>query len=78
LLESGNEEESGGPGPGSEGPIPGEHWPALESIDYVTKLIVLILLLLSLPWLLGRIFTNPAGAPGTSAAFAAAAVPKAA
>ncbi|HWW67812.1 MAG TPA: hypothetical protein VNY83_07480 [Solirubrobacterales bacterium] len=51
--------DKGGPGPGSESPLPGEHWPALESIDYVSKLIILIVLLLALPWLISKLLTAP-------------------
>jgi hypothetical protein len=79
LLEQTDQgEPESGPGPGKEGPVPGDHWPALETIDYVTKLIVLILLILGLPWLLGRVFTNPAATPEHATAFAGGAVPKAA
>jgi flagellar biogenesis protein FliO len=75
LLE---QTDQGEPAGSSENPIPGEHWPDLHTIDYVTKLLVLILLILGLPWLLGRVFTNPTATPEHAAAFAGGAVPKAA
>jgi hypothetical protein len=45
--------------PRSDGPIPGEHWPALQTIEYISKLIILIILLLALPWVLSRLLTDP-------------------
>jgi len=53
LLESA---DKGGLGPGK---IPGEGWPSIETIDYVSKFIVLIVLLLALPWLIGKLVTSP-------------------
>lgn len=32
----------------------GEGWPAIESLDYAIKLITLLVLVLALPWILGR------------------------
>lgn len=40
-------------------PFPGEHWPDLHAVEYTTKLIVLIVLLLALPWLISKLLTNP-------------------
>jgi hypothetical protein len=53
--------EEGGdpPGPGNETDVPGSGWPKLETIEYLTKLILLVLLLLGLPWLLGKLVTDP-------------------
>lgn len=58
LLEPADQGELG---PGSEGPFPGEHWPKIETIDYVSKLIILLLLLLALPWLVDRLLAHPSG-----------------
>jgi hypothetical protein len=55
LLES----AKGEPGPGNESPLPGDGWPQLEAIEYVTKLALLLLLLLALPWLIGKLLTSP-------------------
>jgi hypothetical protein len=38
---------------------PGEGWPKLETVDYFNKLITLIILLLALPWLLGKLLSDP-------------------
>ncbi len=43
---------------GSNFPLPG--WPAPTTVDYLTKLIVLGLLLLALPYLIGKLLTSPA------------------
>jgi hypothetical protein len=59
--------ENGEPGPGKEDPFPGEHWPKLETIDYVSKLIGLILLLLALPWLVDKLLSHPSELPRHSA-----------
>lgn len=61
--------DSGEPGPGSE-PFPSAHWPKIETIDYLSKLIVLIVLLLALPWLIGKLLTNPGEVTGHSAGLA--------
>ena len=34
-------------------------WPALGTIEYFTKLIVLALLVLALPYLIGKLLTSP-------------------
>lgn len=65
LLEP---EEKGEPGPGSEGTFPNEHWPKLETIDYTSKLITLMILLLALPWLLERLLSHPSQLPHHAAA----------
>jgi len=62
LLKPGGEAEGDAP-VDDNGPLPGEGWPRLESIDYVNKLILLIVLLLALPWLIGRLLTHPAQVP---------------
>ena len=49
----------GGSGEAGLGHPPGEGWPAIETIDYVTKFIVLLVLLLALPWLIGKLVTAP-------------------
>ena len=57
LVDAGNGEAGG------EEPFPGEHWPRLETIDYISKLIVLLILLLALPWLIQRLLTHPGQVP---------------
>jgi hypothetical protein len=52
-------EGGAGPGPSGEGPIPGPGWPAPQTVDYLTKLIVLGLLLLAIPWLLAKLIQSP-------------------
>ncbi|HET6570408.1 MAG TPA: hypothetical protein VFG58_02855 [Solirubrobacterales bacterium] len=42
-----------------EEPAPGEHWPRYETVDYISKLLMLIILLLALPWLFQRLLTHP-------------------
>jgi hypothetical protein len=59
LHELAGGEDSDAPGPGAEGPLPGDHWPKLETVEYVSKLIVLVLLLLALPWLVDRLIAHP-------------------
>jgi len=39
--------------------IPGPGWPPLQTIEYVTKLIVLVLLLLAVPWVLAKLIESP-------------------
>jgi hypothetical protein len=51
--------DAGKGAPASTAGLPGEGWPAIETLDYTTKLITLIVLLLALPWLLGKVFTHP-------------------
>lgn len=43
--------------PASHFPLPG--WPALPTVEYFTKIIVLGLLLLALPYLIGAVLTRP-------------------
>ncbi|HET7120307.1 MAG TPA: hypothetical protein VFI17_03525 [Solirubrobacterales bacterium] len=43
--------------PASHFPLPG--WPAASTVDYLTKLILLGLLLLALPYLIGKALTSP-------------------
>lgn len=59
-----------GPGPHNEKPLPGEGWPKLETVDYVSKLIVLLILLLALPWLIVKLLSNPGELSGHSAGLA--------
>lgn len=40
-------------------PFPREGWPSMGTVEYVTKLILLGLLLLALPYLLGRLVFHP-------------------
>jgi hypothetical protein len=70
LLEPAD--SGGGLGPGNEGPFPGEGWPKLETIDYASKLIVLVLLLLALPWLVSKLLTHPGELPRHSASLVGA------
>jgi hypothetical protein len=39
--------------------FPLDGWPAAGTVDYLTKLIVLALLLLALPYLVGKLLTSP-------------------
>ena len=39
--------------------LPGEGWPSLETVDYLVKLITLVVLLLALPWVFGKLLTEP-------------------
>lgn len=68
LLEPAD--SGGGLGPGNEGPFPGEGWPKLETLDYASKLIVFVILLLALPWLIAKLLTNPGEVSGHSAGLA--------
>jgi hypothetical protein len=43
--------------PASHFPLPG--WPAASTVEYLTKLILLGLLLLALPYLIGKALTSP-------------------
>lgn len=51
--------ETGGGDQGGWAPPPG--WPASEQIRYWRDLISLALITLALPWVLVRLFTDPAG-----------------
>jgi len=46
----------------SSSKLPGEGWPDLHTVEYLTKLIVLGLLLLALPWLLAKVVSSPGDA----------------
>lgn len=46
------------PAPVSHFPLPG--WPAASTVEYLTKIIILGLLLLALPYLIGKLLTSPA------------------
>jgi hypothetical protein len=60
LLGKGEDGDGpGAPGPEHEGPFPGPHWPDLHTVEYLSKLIILIVLLLALPWLVGKLLTDP-------------------
>jgi hypothetical protein len=50
------------PGGAPRNDFPAEGWPSIEKIDYLSKLITLMLLLLALPWLIEKLFTHPAEA----------------
>jgi hypothetical protein len=56
LLEPGQGEP---PTSSGKGPMPGEGWPKFETVDYANKLIMLMILLLALPWLLGKLISDP-------------------
>ncbi|MDX6609033.1 MAG: hypothetical protein QOF85_958 [Solirubrobacterales bacterium] len=62
--------EDGEPGAEDESSFPNEHWPKLETVDYVNKLIVLIILLLALPWLFGKLLSHPSQVSHHAAAMA--------
>lgn len=68
LLEPEQGEPSGG-----KGPMPGEGWPKLETVDYANKLIMLVILLLALPWLLGKLISDPGNMSRHAARMAAGA-----
>jgi hypothetical protein len=72
LLEPAQDHDDAGAG---AAPFPGPSWPKLEHIDYMSKLITLILLLLALPWLLDRLLTKPGEVPAHSAHLAGAPSP---
>lgn len=59
LLEHGDGGSGGGLGPDLEGAIPGTGWPAAETIDYLYKLLGLLVLVLALPWLFERLLASP-------------------
>lgn len=67
----GTEPEEGAPSTSttSTGPLPGEGWPKLESVDYCIKLITLIVLLLALPWLIGKLLAEPGKASRHAGSF---------
>jgi hypothetical protein len=46
-------------GASSSSSFPLEGWPAASTVEYLTKLIVLGLLLLALPYLIGKLLTRP-------------------
>lgn len=43
--------------PGSRFPLPG--WPSQQTVEYLTKLIFLALILLALPYLIGSLLRHP-------------------
>lgn len=47
--------------------FPLEGWPAMPTVEYLTKLILLGLLLLALPYLVGRLLLNPSDVLSASA-----------
>lgn len=61
LPEHGSVEAGGAsrPSPSNEGPFPGESWPSLHAVEYASKLIVLLILILALPWIFKHMLTNP-------------------
>lgn len=61
--------------PVSHFPLPG--WPAQGTVEYLTKLIVLGLLLLALPYLIGSLLTRPSDVLEGRAAAAIASKPPA-
>lgn len=52
-------EPAGGEPRLNEHGLPGQGWPKLATIDYINKLIMLIVLLLALPWILGKLLSDP-------------------
>jgi hypothetical protein len=52
-------EASRSPGRASRG-FPPASWPTVGQLDYTQKLITALLLVLALPWLVGKLLTNPA------------------
>lgn len=56
-LPSSNGDEPVAAPPVSHFPLPG--WPAQPTVEYLTKLIALGLLLLAVPYLLGRLLLSP-------------------
>lgn len=44
--------------------FPPEGWPSKAQVDYTTALIFLGLLLLALPWIMGKLLTDPEGVIG--------------
>lgn len=71
LLEPAEDEGGGGPAAGAaEASIPGAGWPRAETVDYLSKLIGLVVLILALPWLFERMLAHPSNASRDSAAVA--------
>jgi hypothetical protein len=66
---AGPEGETPSTSPTSTGPLPGNGWPKLESVDYCIKLITLIVLLLALPWLVAKLVSEPGRASRHAGAF---------
>lgn len=64
LLGGSATDDTAGPSapPVSHFPLPG--WPAPATVEYLTKLIVLALILLALPYLIGRLVLSPGQAMG--------------
>lgn len=62
--------------PASHFPLPG--WPAQSTVEYLTKLILLALLLLAIPYILGNLILRPVETLAASAEGAFQAVPLAA
>ena len=46
-------------GSSDDSPLPGEGWPSITTVEYMTKLITLCLILLAVPWLLGQLLSSP-------------------
>lgn len=55
--------------------FPGESWPQLQTIEYISKLILLVLLLLGLPWLFAVLLSHPSRLSAHAAAMGPAPVP---
>lgn len=51
--------DGGGQGPAVPDVFPGEGWPSPETMEYATKLILLILLILALPHLVVKLLKGP-------------------
>lgn len=47
--------------------LPGEGWPSLPTVEYLTKLITLGLILLAIPWLLEQLVASPGRGAGKAA-----------
>jgi hypothetical protein len=49
----------GPPAPGKQRHWPPVDWPTQAQLDYTQKLITVVLLVLALPWLVGKLVTRP-------------------
>ena len=68
--EGGGSASPAGASSGNESSIPGPGWPSQATLEYLTKIIMLVILLLALPFLLEKLLTAPHELGAHSAGFA--------